>query len=162
MWGALGGLCARVGYGGGERILWVVGGQCGRRDVPVPPVPSPPAMGSPGVRAGSLQSGDTRRVGGKRSWERWETAPLETQLGEGEKKKLPRGFPLLFQSKLVKYFSRQLSCKRKVALQERNAKLEGFPQLLHWFRIVDIRKEVMEVRHGHGAHGREVCCGILE
>uniref|UniRef100_A0A8D0FJB7 Kinase suppressor of ras 2 n=1 Tax=Strix occidentalis caurina TaxID=311401 RepID=A0A8D0FJB7_STROC len=51
-------------------------------------------------------------------------------------------------SKLVKYFSRQLSCKRKVALQERNAKLEGFPQLLHWFRIVDIRKEVMEVRAG--------------
>ncbi|NWV73290.1 KSR2 Kinase, partial [Dasyornis broadbenti] len=50
----------------------------------------------------------------------------------------------VFQSKLVKYFSRQLSCKRKVALQERNAKLEGFPQLLHWFRIVDIRKEVME------------------
>lgn len=46
----------------------------------------------------------------------------------------------------MKYFSRQLSCKRKVALQERNAKLEGFPQLLHWFRIVDIRKEVMEVR----------------
>uniref|UniRef100_A0A8B9J1I1 non-specific serine/threonine protein kinase n=1 Tax=Amazona collaria TaxID=241587 RepID=A0A8B9J1I1_9PSIT len=33
---------------------------------------------------------------------------------------------------------------RKVALQERNAKLEGFPQLLHWFRIVDMRKEVME------------------
>uniref|UniRef100_A0A8C0G0Z6 non-specific serine/threonine protein kinase n=1 Tax=Chelonoidis abingdonii TaxID=106734 RepID=A0A8C0G0Z6_CHEAB len=48
------------------------------------------------------------------------------------------------ESKLVKYFSRQLSCKRKVARQERNAKLEGFPQLLHWFRIVDIRKEVME------------------
>ncbi|NWR79740.1 KSR2 Kinase, partial [Centropus unirufus] len=56
----------------------------------------------------------------------------------------PQGFHLLFQSKLVKYFSRQLSCKRKVALQERNAKLEGFPQLLHWFRIVNIRKEVME------------------
>ncbi|XP_077163602.1 kinase suppressor of Ras 2 isoform X1 [Paroedura picta] len=48
------------------------------------------------------------------------------------------------ESKLVKYFSRQLSCKRKVALQERNAKLDGFPQLLHWFRIVNIRKEVME------------------
>uniref|UniRef100_A0A8C9MG88 Kinase suppressor of ras 2 n=1 Tax=Serinus canaria TaxID=9135 RepID=A0A8C9MG88_SERCA len=64
---------------------------------------------------------------------------------------IPRGFPLLFQSKLVKYFSRQLSCKRKVALQERNAKLEGFPQLLHWFRIVDIRKEVMEVRAGMGS-----------
>ncbi|XP_040462318.1 kinase suppressor of Ras 2 isoform X1 [Falco naumanni] len=48
------------------------------------------------------------------------------------------------ESKLVKYFSRQLSCKRKVALQERNAKLEGFPQLLHWFRIVNMRKEVME------------------
>jgi len=60
------------------------------------------------------------------------------------------GFSLLSQSKLVKYFSRQLSCKRKVALQERNAKLEGFPQLLHWFRIVDIRKEVMEV--GLGIH----------
>ncbi|XP_016287974.1 kinase suppressor of Ras 2-like [Monodelphis domestica] len=50
------------------------------------------------------------------------------------------------ESKLVKYFSRQLSCKRKVALQERNAKLEGFPQLQHWFRIVDVRKEVMEVK----------------
>lgn len=53
---------------------------------------------------------------------------------------------LSFQSKLVKYFSRQLSCKRKVALQERNAELEGFPQLTHWFRIVDIRKEVVEVK----------------
>uniref|UniRef100_A0A8C0EZ80 non-specific serine/threonine protein kinase n=1 Tax=Bubo bubo TaxID=30461 RepID=A0A8C0EZ80_BUBBB len=60
------------------------------------------------------------------------------------KEGVPWDFLLLFQSKLVKYFSRQLSCKRKVALQERNAKLEGFPQLLHWFRIVDIRKEVME------------------
>lgn len=49
------------------------------------------------------------------------------------------------QSKLVKYFSRQLSCKRKVALQERNAELDGFPQLRHWFRIVDVRKEVLEV-----------------
>lgn len=87
--------------------------------------------------------------------------PWRPSLGRG-RKKLPRGFPLLFQSKLVKYFSRQLSCKRKVALQERNAKLEGFPQLLHWFRIVDIRKEVMEVRRGHGAHGWEACCGILE
>lgn len=75
----------------------------------------------------------------------------------------------------MKYFSRQLSCKRKVALQERNAKLEGFPQLLHWFRIVDIRKEVMEVRAGpsrlekewafsqgrwvpHPAHQRGHCC----
>uniref|UniRef100_H3BC71 Kinase suppressor of ras 2 n=1 Tax=Latimeria chalumnae TaxID=7897 RepID=H3BC71_LATCH len=48
------------------------------------------------------------------------------------------------QGKLVKYFSRQLSCKRKVALQERNAELEGFPHLTHWFRIVDIRKEVIE------------------
>ncbi|KAG8504688.1 Kinase suppressor of Ras 2, partial [Galemys pyrenaicus] len=48
-------------------------------------------------------------------------------------------------SKLVKYFSRQLSCKKKVALQERNAELEGFPQLRHWFRIVDVRKEVLEV-----------------
>ncbi|OXB76456.1 UNVERIFIED_CONTAM: hypothetical protein H355_014171, partial [Colinus virginianus] len=63
--------------------------------------------------------------------------------GEGQEG-APMGFSLLSQSKLVKYFSRQLSCKRKVALQERNAKLEGFPQLLHWFRIVDIRKEVME------------------
>nr|XP_060467935.1 kinase suppressor of Ras 2 [Panthera onca] len=49
------------------------------------------------------------------------------------------------ESKLVKYFSRQLSCKKKVALQERNAELDGFPQLRHWFRIVDVRKEVLEV-----------------
>lgn len=52
------------------------------------------------------------------------------------------------QSKLVKYFSRQLSCKKKVALQERNAELDGFPQLRHWFRIVDVRKEVLEVTGG--------------
>ncbi|NWS72459.1 KSR2 Kinase, partial [Crotophaga sulcirostris] len=65
-------------------------------------------------------------------------------VGGGSRQRVPQGFHLLFQSKLVKYFSRQLSCKKKVALQERNAKLEGFPQLLHWFRIVDIRKEVME------------------
>ncbi|XP_060049001.1 kinase suppressor of Ras 2 [Erinaceus europaeus] len=48
------------------------------------------------------------------------------------------------ESKLVKYFSRQLSCKKKVALPERNAELDSFPQLRHWFRIVDMRKEVLE------------------
>ncbi|XP_025789402.1 kinase suppressor of Ras 2 [Puma concolor] len=68
------------------------------------------------------------------------------------------------ESKLVKYFSRQLSCKKKVALQERNAELDGFPQLRHWFRIVDVRKEVLEelsqealnldvLEKPHGAHG---------
>uniref|UniRef100_A0A4W3HNZ6 non-specific serine/threonine protein kinase n=1 Tax=Callorhinchus milii TaxID=7868 RepID=A0A4W3HNZ6_CALMI len=46
--------------------------------------------------------------------------------------------------KLVKYFNRQLSCKRKVSLQERSAELEGFPHLMDWFRIVNIRKEVTE------------------
>uniref|UniRef100_A0A8C3H2V3 non-specific serine/threonine protein kinase n=3 Tax=Corvus TaxID=30420 RepID=A0A8C3H2V3_CORMO len=75
-------------------------------------------------------------------WEPWDGAGRE--LTPSCPWGIPGGFSLLFQSKLVKYFSRQLSCKRKVALQERNAKLEGFPQLLHWFRIVDIRKEVME------------------
>ncbi|MEQ2191321.1 hypothetical protein XENOCAPTIV_026543 [Xenoophorus captivus] len=34
--------------------------------------------------------------------------------------------------KLVKYFSRQLSCKCKVALEERSAELEDFPRLDHW------------------------------
>ncbi|XP_073916926.1 kinase suppressor of Ras 2 [Castor canadensis] len=48
------------------------------------------------------------------------------------------------ESKLVSYFSRQLSYKKKVSLQERNAELDGFPQLRHWFRIVDVRKEVLE------------------
>ncbi|XP_032899002.1 kinase suppressor of Ras 2 [Amblyraja radiata] len=48
------------------------------------------------------------------------------------------------EGKLVKYFSRQLSCKRNVSLQERSAELEGFPHLVHWFRIVNIRKEVIE------------------
>eukprot|EP00062_Callorhinchus_milii_P016789 gi/632968482/ref/XP_007900550.1/ PREDICTED: kinase suppressor of Ras 2-like [Callorhinchus milii] len=49
------------------------------------------------------------------------------------------------QGKLVKYFNRQLSCKRKVSLQERSAELEGFPHLMDWFRIVNIRKEVTEL-----------------
>ncbi|KAJ8415336.1 hypothetical protein AAFF_G00423160 [Aldrovandia affinis] len=48
------------------------------------------------------------------------------------------------EGKLVKYFSRQLSCKRKVALPERSADLEEFPQLGHWFRIVNMRKVVTE------------------
>lgn len=51
------------------------------------------------------------------------------------------------QGKLVKYFSRQLSCKCKVALEERSAELEDFPRLGHWFRIVNLRKEVTQVRH---------------
>lgn len=49
------------------------------------------------------------------------------------------------QGKLVKYFSRQLSCKRKVALEERSGELEDFPCLGHWFRIVNLRKEVTQV-----------------
>ncbi|KAI1901048.1 hypothetical protein AGOR_G00056130 [Albula goreensis] len=48
------------------------------------------------------------------------------------------------EGKLVKYFSRQLSCKRKVALAERSAELGEFPHLGHWFRIVNMRKEVTE------------------
>uniref|UniRef100_A0A8C1TSF1 non-specific serine/threonine protein kinase n=1 Tax=Cyprinus carpio TaxID=7962 RepID=A0A8C1TSF1_CYPCA len=48
------------------------------------------------------------------------------------------------EGKLVTYFSRQLSCKRKVSLQERNVELDGFPRLGHWFRIVNMRKEVIE------------------
>uniref|UniRef100_A0A8D0ANB4 non-specific serine/threonine protein kinase n=1 Tax=Sander lucioperca TaxID=283035 RepID=A0A8D0ANB4_SANLU len=48
------------------------------------------------------------------------------------------------EGKLVKYFSRQLSCKCKVALEERSVELEDFPRLGHWFRIVNLRKEVTE------------------
>ncbi|XP_051924869.1 kinase suppressor of Ras 2 isoform X1 [Hippocampus zosterae] len=48
------------------------------------------------------------------------------------------------EGKLVKYFSRQLSCKRKVALEERGAELDDFPRLGHWFRIVNLRKEVTQ------------------
>lgn len=45
----------------------------------------------------------------------------------------------------MKYFSRQLSCKRRVALEERSGELEDFPRLGHWFRIVNLRKEVTQV-----------------
>ncbi|CAL8344718.1 unnamed protein product [Lota lota] len=48
------------------------------------------------------------------------------------------------EGKLVKYFSRQLSCKSKVALEERSEELDGFPRLGHWFRIVNIRKEITQ------------------
>ncbi|XP_047005688.1 kinase suppressor of Ras 2 [Ictalurus punctatus] len=48
------------------------------------------------------------------------------------------------EGKLVKYFSRQLSYKHKVPLQERNVELDGFPRLTHWLRIVNMRKEVTE------------------
>uniref|UniRef100_A0A3P9JNF7 non-specific serine/threonine protein kinase n=1 Tax=Oryzias latipes TaxID=8090 RepID=A0A3P9JNF7_ORYLA len=48
------------------------------------------------------------------------------------------------EGKLVKYFSRQLSCKCKVALEERSTELEDFPRLELWFRIVNLRKEVIE------------------
>jgi kinase suppressor of Ras 2 len=49
------------------------------------------------------------------------------------------------QGKLVKYFSRQLSCKVRVASQEDSTELQDFPRLGHWFRIVNLRKEVTEV-----------------
>ncbi|TNN45387.1 Kinase suppressor of Ras 2 [Liparis tanakae] len=48
------------------------------------------------------------------------------------------------RGKLVKYFSRQLSCKCKVALEERSEELQDFPRLGHWFRIVNLRKEVTQ------------------
>ncbi|XP_054628451.1 kinase suppressor of Ras 2 isoform X2 [Dunckerocampus dactyliophorus] len=48
------------------------------------------------------------------------------------------------EGKLVKYFTRQLSCKCKVALEERSTELEDFPRLGHWFRIVNLRKEVTQ------------------
>ncbi|KAJ7993673.1 hypothetical protein DPEC_G00257110, partial [Dallia pectoralis] len=48
------------------------------------------------------------------------------------------------EGKLVKYFSRQLSCKLRVALEVRSAELQDFPRLGHWFRIVNLRKEVTE------------------
>ncbi|XP_077417396.1 kinase suppressor of Ras 2 isoform X2 [Vanacampus margaritifer] len=48
------------------------------------------------------------------------------------------------EGKLVKYFSRQLSCKRKVSLEERDAQLDRFPRLGHWFRIANLRKEVAQ------------------
>ncbi|TRY87465.1 hypothetical protein DNTS_035295 [Danionella cerebrum] len=48
------------------------------------------------------------------------------------------------EGKLVKYFSRQLSYKHKVSLPERSVELDGFPRLGHWFRIVNMRKEVIE------------------
>ncbi|XP_046907955.1 kinase suppressor of Ras 2 [Hypomesus transpacificus] len=48
------------------------------------------------------------------------------------------------EGKLVKYFSRQLSCKCRVALEQRSPELEDFPRLGHWFRIVNMRKEVTQ------------------
>uniref|UniRef100_A0A1A8F6V2 non-specific serine/threonine protein kinase n=1 Tax=Nothobranchius korthausae TaxID=1143690 RepID=A0A1A8F6V2_9TELE len=62
------------------------------------------------------------------------------------------------EGKLVKYFSRQLSCKCKVALEERNAELEDFPRLGHWFRIVNLRKEVTEEMNA----GEVTLEGLLE
>lgn len=69
---------------------------------------------------------------------------------------------LVSQGKLVKYFSRQLSYKHKVPLQERNVELDGFPRLTHWLRIVNMRKEVTEVltlRHAH-FHERALLCYV--
>lgn len=73
------------------------------------------------------------------------------------------------EGKLVKYFSRQLSCKCKVALEERSAELEDFPRLGHWFRIVNLRKEVLEeMRPGEVTleglldMGEEQVCELLQ
>ncbi|KAJ3603740.1 hypothetical protein NHX12_028481, partial [Muraenolepis orangiensis] len=49
------------------------------------------------------------------------------------------------EGKLVKYFSRQLSCKRRVASEERSVELDHFPCLAHWFRIVNIRKDITQL-----------------
>lgn len=146
--------------GGKKGLFW--GGKC-----PPPWTPSLMSKGSLAVEAWHQVTGAVLRAGGAacalgmgQREGRAQAAcghplpcppPAVGWVG-GSRHRVPRGFCLLFQSKLVKYFSRQLSCKRKVALQERNAKLEGFPQLLHWFRIVNIRKEVMEVRARHRPH----------
>lgn len=63
MWDALGGLCTEIGYGGGEHIFWAVGEQRGRRGILSLLSPHPPALGSPGARAVSPQSGDTQGWG---------------------------------------------------------------------------------------------------
>ncbi|XDV21388.1 hypothetical protein PO909_026492 [Leuciscus waleckii] len=41
--------------------------------------------------------------------------------------------------------SNDLTQKEIRTLEERNVDLDGFPQLGHWFRIVNMRKEVIEV-----------------
>ncbi|CAG5925382.1 unnamed protein product [Menidia menidia] len=62
------------------------------------------------------------------------------------------------KGKLVKYFSRQLSCKCKVALEERSTELEDFPRLGHWFRIglLEMSEEqVCELLQKFGANEEE-------
>ncbi|CAJ1069485.1 kinase suppressor of Ras 2 isoform X2 [Xyrichtys novacula] len=73
------------------------------------------------------------------------------------------------EGKLVKYFSRQLSCKCKVALEERSTELEDFPRLGHWFRIVNLRKEVTQemspgevTLEGLLEMGEEQVCELLQ
>ncbi|XP_032802970.2 kinase suppressor of Ras 2 isoform X3 [Petromyzon marinus] len=48
------------------------------------------------------------------------------------------------EGKLVKYFSRQLCCKQSISSAERDPRLEEFPSLHHWLRIVGLHGHVMQ------------------
>lgn len=53
------------------------------------------------------------------------------------------------QVKLIDYIHRQRQCKLSVPLSDRTAELNSYPRFNDWLDIVNVRKEVVQVRRGH-------------
>lgn len=52
------------------------------------------------------------------------------------------------QVKLIDYIHRQRQCKLSVPLSDRTAELNSYPRFNDWLDIVNVRKEVVQVRMG--------------
>lgn len=52
------------------------------------------------------------------------------------------------QVKLIDYIHRQRQCKLSVPLSDRTAELNSYPRFNDWLDIVNVRKEVVQVRRG--------------
>lgn len=50
------------------------------------------------------------------------------------------------QVKLIDYIHRQRQCKLSVPLSDRTAELNSYPRFHDWLDIVNVRKEVVQVR----------------
>lgn len=50
------------------------------------------------------------------------------------------------QVKLIDYIHRQRQCKLSVPLNDRTAELNSYPRFNDWLDIVNVRKEVVQVR----------------
>lgn len=84
----------------------------------------------------------------------------QTQPGKGQPCQGSSEFALwLPQVKLIDYIHRQRQCKLSVPLSDRTAELNSYPRFNDWLDIVNVRKEVVQVRGAQPSHSPPVPSG---